>query len=144
MIEEIKLGRKSIFIDIQSKCICRDPTPSNMKKYGADNSLYFGIFGKSPVEEKLKKIFNTNDLKLINQSIFKFDCYGQIAEVQFNINKEGQLQLKFVGRNLSQCFSDFQFEEGVETNWDKYFLVLDFENKKLRFKEKKDLLLSCN
>lgn len=112
MIEEIKLGKNSIFVDVQSKCICRAPTESNLLKYGADNSLYFGILGKSPIEEYLKKIFGTDNLKNIDKTTFAFDCYGQIARVQFNINKEGQLQLKFIERNLSKCFSDFQFEIG--------------------------------
>lgn len=144
MLKSASLNRSHIYFDEEAKCIARAPTPSNFLQFGPDNSLYFGVIGISPLELPLKQILGAKDLRKINQKIFQFSSYGNKAPVLFNINAQGQIQLKMMERNLFQCFSDFMFAKTQKLSSEDYLLVLDFQSLKLFFKKKSDLDLTCN
>ncbi len=142
MIQSIKLAKGVVYVDLEKKCIARAPTASNLLQYGADNSLYFGIEGKSPLEIPLKKILGAERLSDMNQSTFTFNCYGQKARLLFNINAQRQIQLKFESKNLFECFSDYMFYKSEKLNPNDYLLVLNFANNHMTFKKKSDLELA--
>lgn len=141
MIQSAKLNKAIIYFDVEKKAIARTPTGSNMLQYGPDNSLYFGIIGKSPLEEPLKQLLGVANLLDADKRVFTFDSYGNQARVIFNLNAEGQIQLKMDGRTMFECFSDYMFYLSRKLEWSDYLIVLDFAARRLTFKPKKDLEL---
>ena len=141
MIQSAKLNKAVIYYDVEKRAIGRTPTASNMLQYGADNSLYFGIIGKSSLEEPLKLVLGVSSLSQADKKAFIFDSYGNRAKVIFNLNAEGQIQLKMEGRTLFECFSDYMFFHSQKLNWNDYIVVLDFVTRQISFKPKRDLEL---
>ena len=141
MIQTEKLNKAIIYFDLEKRAIGRAPTQSNMKNYGADNSLYFGIVGKSSLEEPIKKILRVEDLNQASGRSFPFCCYGEDVSIVLNINAEGQIQLKFDGTSMFMCFAALRFESPSTPSWEDYIIVLDFEHLRMMFKPKKDLEL---
>lgn len=142
MIQSQKLNKAVIYFDIEKRAIGRAPTGSNMLQYGPDNSLYFGIIGKSPLEEPLKRVLDVVNLLDADKKAFSFDSYGNQIKILFNLNAEGQIQLKMVGRTMFECFSDYMFYLSKKLDWNDYIIVLDFLTRRLIFKPKKELELA--
>ena len=142
MIQSAKLNKAVIFFDIEKHALGRAPTASNMLQYGSDNSLYFGLIGKSALEQPLKQILGVTDLRDVDKKSFSFDSYGNPIKILFNINAEGQIQLKMDGRTMFECFSDYMFYLSKKLDWNDYIIVLDFASKRLIFKPKRDLELA--
>ena len=142
MLEAIKLRKSIVYFDIEEKKIARIPTESNYKSCGADNSLYFGIFGSSPFENVFEQIFNTKKLSAIDKKIFELKSYDDsIVKIQLNINHEGQIQLKFIEKRMIDCYNDFILLSGSDNDKSKYLMILDFSEYKVKFKPIKELVL---
>lgn len=142
MIESIRNKDGGIiYFDFSTKSIARIPSKSNMKGYGADNSLYFGVIGKTKIEPVLCKMFGIDKLtKLIgkkwNLNLHLDKEYEY--DVTFNINKEGQLQFRFTSSSIRKSFNDFCYFNKEELSYLNYFLVINFSKNNIFYKPKDD------
>src|SRR5690554_4060028 len=94
-MESYKLGGKVVYyFDLNSQTIARIPTKSNLKFKGSDNSLYFGLISNKGSKEILCALLKNKNIEELNGHFYEMLSYGLKVQVELNINKEGQIQLK--------------------------------------------------
>lgn len=135
-MNKIDLGRGTIiYYDIESKIIGRKPTVSNLKEYGSDNSLYMGLIEKKS-QNIICSIFNVENIDDFSNKKYNMNFYGEEIEVECNINKEGQLQLKVLGEgHMYYLLSKYERNVKEIENKDNLVILLDFENMEILFDE---------
>lgn len=135
-MNKIDLGRGTIiYYDIESKIIGRKPTVSNLKEYGSDNSLYMGLIEKKS-QNIICSIFNVENIDDFSNKKYNMNFYGEEIEVECNINKEGQLQLKVPGEgHMYYLLSKYERNVKEIENKDNLVILLDFEKMEILFDE---------
>lgn len=135
-MNKIDLGRGTIiYYDIESKIIGRKPTVSNLKEYGSDNSLYMGLIEKKS-QNIICSIFNVENIDDFSNKKYNMNFYGEEIEVECNINKEGQLQLKVLGEgHMYYLLSKYERNVKEIENKDNLVILLNFENMEILFDE---------
>jgi len=129
---------KDVFIcDTKNKVIARRPTKSNLKKYGSDNSLYFGLATDSIVVKTVCQILSIPSLKVFKENIsFKMKCGSFNVNVITNVNEEDQIQLKIQKNGLLYLlFEEWCLMKGLLESEviDNLIIVFDFKNMEIRF-----------
>lgn len=142
-MESYKLKSKIVFYyDFNNQTIARIPTKSNLKYKGSDNSLYFGTISNIGSKEIFCELLRKKSIDKINGLNMKMMGYGIPVDVNFNINKEGQIQIKVMHDGMMRkLFEKFQLtiKESIEES--KVLIVIDFKNFDIRFKKIVDLEL---
>lgn len=129
--KKVMLNSKTIFYcDVANKKICRKPSKSNLKKVGSDNSLYFGIKDESIMYDLIKNILNVDDNEFNRK--FKMKAYNQIIDVETNLNKQNQVQVKIIGDGkMAYIFDLYQIKQMNQINPDNIFFCIDFKNNEI-------------
>lgn len=145
MLKTCRLGaNKFFYYDIERQTIARFPTNSNLLLKGSDNSLFFGM--KS--DDKLCKLFSEffrvpkiDDIKGLNFDM-KFGSSDEFVNVQVNLNAQGQIQIKICkDGTMGKLAEDYSFIKMKQFDFAKMLIVVDFQNKEIRFKDPNELVL---
>ena len=126
----------SFYYDADKKTIARFPTNSNLIPKGSDNSLYFGMTSNRKAYKAICELFGIKDLSKISGTVFPMSCGSNDVDVTFNINAQGQMQLKLSKDGiLYKLTNDFAYRSMIAFDFTKVLLVFDFVNKEIRFKD---------
>ena len=143
MLRTYSLTNKNIYYyDLEEKCIARFPSKSNLLANGSDNSLYFGNCENEMVKDIFSKLLDTSNIENASGMSFKMKCIDEFVDVLFNVNAEGQVQIKIMKngsmRNLANNYSMIKMEE---YDFTKMLIVIDFKMNEIRFKDPSELSL---
>lgn len=129
--KKVMLNSKTIFYcDVTNKKICRKPSNSNLKQVGSDNSLYFGIKDESIMYDLLKNILSVDDNNF-NQK-FKMKAYNQYIDVETNLNKQNQVQVKIIGDGkMANIFDMYQIKQMSPINPENIYFCIDFKHNEI-------------
>lgn len=133
-MNSLNLGRGAIiYYDISGKIIGRKPSPSNLKEHGSDNSIYLEIVGKYS-DNILCSIFNINNIKDFSSKDYTMNFYGKEVDINCNINKGGQIQIKVNGDgHMFKLLSRYEKNINPINNKDNLLILFDFKNKEVYF-----------
>lgn len=137
-MEIIKLrGDGKVYCDVDNKIIGRNPTESNVRKNGSDNSLYMGLTTNDFMKKIICNIMNKDNIESFSNKTFKLSFYGESVEVQTNINNNYHLQFKIVGNGKMHNMKN-KYEEyiGRVIDYKELIIFLDFTNYEIYFEEK--------
>lgn len=137
--KKVILNNKTIFFcDLNNKKICRKPSNSNMKQIGSDNSLYFGIKDESIMYDLIKGILNVDDDHFNQKYIMK--AYNQNVEVETNLNKQNQVQVKINGDGkMATLFNIYQIKLMETINPENVYICVDFNLKEISFIQESEI-----
>ena len=126
----------SFYYDLDKKTIARFPTNSNIIPKGSDNSLYFGMIANKKAQKIFKDFFGVKDLTSFSGTVFPMICGSNDVDVTFNINAQGQIQLKLSKDGiLYKLTNDYSYKSMSRFDFTKVLLVFDFVNNEIRFKD---------
>lgn len=137
-METLILKGTKIFYDIESKIIGRHPTNSNILEHGSDNSLYMGLINNHDSANLICKIMDLKNIQEFKDKSYMMSFYGDIIEVQCNVNNDGQLQYKIVGNGkMFELLT--KYEKNIGTiNRNELLIMLDFINNEIFFARSTD------
>lgn len=93
-----KIGQ--VFFDVENKIIGRKPTKSNiLETSGSDNDIYLCNITQIEVIEKIKTIMEIEDPITFNGTKITMNFYGTDVEFYFNINPQGRVSYRIIGKN---------------------------------------------
>ena len=93
-----KIGQ--VFFDLENKILGRKPTKSNiLETSGSDNDIYLCNKSQLDVVEKLKDIIGFDDINNFNGKKILMNFYGTDIEFIFNINPQGRVSFRIIGKN---------------------------------------------
>lgn len=150
MLQTYSLGSNIVYFDYELQTIARQPTKSNLRSKGSDNSLYFGIASSLEICNILCKFFHVKKIGDLQGKTFSMKCGYSNVTIEFNINKQGQIQSKMILDNskdgvMNSLFMDYILNYNgtingtINTN--HFLIILDFLNQKIRFKNIDELCL---
>ena len=132
----------SFYYDADKKTIARFPTNSNLIPRGSDNSLYFGMVSNKKAYKAICELFGVKDLSKVSGTVIQMSCGSNDADVTFNINAQGQMQLKLSKDGiLYKLTNDYAYSTMTAFDFTKLLIVFDFANKEIRFKDPDQLCL---
>jgi hypothetical protein len=143
MLRTCALSKSMFFYyDLEEKSIARFPTKSNIKPRGSDNSLYFGMVGNEEIEMVFCKLFEVKKIIDISNKNFDMKCGTENVNVCCNLNAEGQIQIKIMkDGTMCRLTSNYSFDQMKDYDFTKMLIVIDFNNKEIRFKDPNDFKL---
>lgn len=142
-MSSIKISNFEVFYEIENMTIGRRPSKSNLKQYGSDNSLYFGMISNEQMCDILCKMFNYKSINEFHNKNFDMKSHGGIdVVVSTNINKDGQLQIK-LNKNgmMHDIYNGFLMDEMDDVDPKDIIIVVDFKNLNVRVRKIKDFRL---
>lgn len=143
MLKSCSLSKNSLFYyDNEKMTIARFPTQSNLLQKGSDNSLYFGMKQNEDIAKIFVNFFKKKNIDEINGLNFDMQCGDDQANVVVNLNAEGQIQIKICkDGTMGRLTDNYAFNMMKEYDFTKMLLVVDFNNKEIRFKDPNELNL---
>lgn len=143
MLRYYNLSKNNYFYyDLDNKTIARFPTKSNLSLHGSDNSLYFGMISNEEVYELFCNFFTVKDLNAINGKDYEMKCGIDDVKVVFNINAQGQIQIKIKNDGtMGRLANNYAFEKMKNIDFTKMLIVVDFLKMEIRFKDPSELEL---
>ncbi len=86
--------------------------------------------------------FGTKKIEKLQGKTFDMTCEENDVKVVFNINAQGQIQLKLLKDGfMRKLANDYSFTKMQAFDFTKMLLVLDFEKNEIRFKDPNELRL---
>ena len=126
----------SFYYDLDKRTIARFPTKSNLIQKGSDNSLYFGMITNRKANKVLRDFFGVKNLATFSGTVFSMTCGSNDVDVTFNVNTQGQIQLKLSKDGiLYKLTNDYAYKSMTVCDFTNVLLVFDFKNKEIRFKD---------
>lgn len=143
MLKTCMLNKSLIFYyDLERKTIARFPTKSNIKPYGSDNSLYFGLSSVQEIKSIFCSLLDVSKISEIINKKYSMKCGNEIVDVYFNINREKQVQIKIMNDGtMCRLTNNYSFDQMQEFDFTKMLIVVDILNKEVRFKNPDELFL---
>lgn len=93
-----KVGQ--VYFDIENRIIGRKPTKSNiLETSGSDNDIYLCNITQLDVMDKIKYITGIDDPINFNGTKITMNFYGTDVEFYFNINPQGRVSFRIIGKN---------------------------------------------
>lgn len=132
-----KIGQ--VFYDVNNKIIGRKPTKSNiLQNSGSDNDIYLCNITQLDVIEKIKSIIGIENPVMFNGTKIAMDFYGANVEFYFNINPQGRVSFRIIGKNRIYGMINYISEIfNVSLDVENIVIFFDF-NKNVIFLENYD------
>lgn len=142
-MEKVKLkgSNNYIYYDLENRIIGRKLTNSNLKEKSSDNSLYFGRKNEF-IDEIILHIFGTSQLNDLVGKKFELNLCNISSKFEFNINGEGQRQLKMLDKGrLYKIFNYYKQYNNINMENDDVAFLLDLKNKKLLITKASNIII---
>lgn len=144
MIETCPFSNRGniFYYDIEKKVIARFPSKSNLLSKGSDNSLYFGTNKNENIVKIFCKLFDVKKIDEISNLNYDMKSGNDNVNVILNLNFEGQIQIKIMkDGTMSRLSQNFAFRKMKQYDFTKMLIVIDFNNREIRFKDPNELSL---
>lgn len=134
-----KIGQ--VFFDVDNRLIGRKPTKSNIiETSGSDNDIYLCNVMQIDIVEKIKKIIGVDDIINFKGNRFVMNFYGTDVEFIFNVNSQGRISFRIIGKNrLFGLIKHVNEIFDIQLDIENIVIMFDF-NKNTVYFEKYDII----